>query len=84
MWSTNEGDNGQWHCFLLRNFPDDAKKWKIRSYYRTAYRTGGNGIVERHHRTVKAIAERGWISPEEATFWYNMAPKAGQRDDSVT
>ena len=59
------------------------KKWKIRSYYRAAYRPGGNGIVERHHRTVKAIAERGGISPEEATFWYNMAPKVGQRDDTV-
>ena len=33
---------------------------------------------------VKAIAERGGISPEEATFWYNMAPKVGQRDDTVT
>ena len=43
---------------------------------------GGNGMVERHHRTVKAIAERGGISPEEATFW-DMAPKVGQRDDTV-
>ena len=39
--------------------------------------------MERHHQTVKAIAERGGISPEEATFWYNMAPKVGQRDDTV-
>ena len=32
---------------------------------------------------MKAIAERGGISPEEeATFWY-MAPKVGQRDDTV-
>ena len=72
-------DNGS---FSLRNFPDDAKK-NGRSYHRAAYRPGGNGIVERHHRTVKAIAERGGISPEEATFWYNMAPKVGQRDDTV-
>ena len=26
MRSINEGDNGLWHCFSLRNFPDDAKK----------------------------------------------------------
>ena len=39
--------------------------------------------MERHHRTVKAIAERGGRSPEEATFWYNMVPKVGQRDDTV-
>ena len=32
---------------------------------------------------MKAIAERRGISPEEATFWYNMAPKVGQRDDTV-
>ena len=39
--------------------------------------------MEQHHRTVKAIAERGGISPKEATFWYNMVPKVGQRDDTV-
>ena len=39
--------------------------------------------MERHHQMVKAIAERGGISPEEATFWYNIAPKVGQRDDTV-
>ena len=44
---------------------------------------GGNGIVERNYRTVKGIAERRGISPEEATFWYNMASKVGQRDDMV-
>ena len=74
-------DNGT--VFRSEIFQMMLKKWKIRSYYRAAYRPGGNGIVERHHRTVKAIAERGGISPEEATFWYNMAPKVGQRDDTV-
>ena len=74
-------DNGTVFCSEI--FQTMLKKWKIRSYYRAAYRPGGNGIVERHHRTVKAIAERGGISPEEATFWYNMAPKVGQRNDTV-
>ena len=74
-------DNGT--VFRSEIFQTMLKKWKIRRYYRAAYRLGGNGIVERHHRTVKAIAERGGISPEEATFWYNMAPKVGQRDDTV-
>ena len=74
-------DNGT--VFRSEVFQTILKKWKIRSYYRAAYRLGGNGIVERHHRTVKAIAERGGISPEEATFWYNMAHKVGQRDDTV-
>ena len=80
-WSRNGGDNGQWHCFPLGNFPDDAKKMEDK-LLQAAYRPGGNGIVERPHRTVKAIVERGGISPEEATFWY-MAPKVRQRDDTV-
>ena len=73
-------DNGT--VFRSEIFQTMLKKWKIRSYYRAAYRPRGNGIVERHHRTVKA--ERGGISPEDATFWYNMAPKVGQRDDTVS
>ena len=45
--------------------------------FRAAYRPSGNGIVERHHRTIKAIAERGKISPLEAVYWYNMSPRSG-------
>ena len=74
-------DNGT--VFRSEIFQAMLKKWKIRSYYQAADRPGGNGIVERHHRTVEAIAERGGISPEEATFWYNMAPKVGQRNDTM-
>ena len=74
-------DNGT--VFHSEIFQTMLKIWKIRSYYRAADRPGGNGIVEWHHQTVKAIAERGGISSEEATFWYNMAPKVGQRDDTV-
>ncbi|CAE1278890.1 unnamed protein product [Acanthosepion pharaonis] len=58
-------------------------KWNTRQYYRAAYRPSGNGIVERNHRTIKVIAERGGISPAEAVFWYNMSPKSGQREDTV-
>ena len=54
------------------------ERWKVRSFFRAAYRPSGNGIVERHHRTIKAMAERGSISPLEATFWYNMSPRSGQ------
>ena len=58
-------------------------KWKVKHFFRAAYRPGGNGIVERHHRTIKAIAERGRISPAEAVFWYNVSPRAGQSEGSV-
>lgn len=51
--------------------------------FRAAYRPQGNGIVERHHRTVKSIAERGGISPIEAVYWYNSTPRNGQDESSV-
>ena len=41
------------------------------------------GMVGEIGGLVKAIAERGGIPPEEAAFWYNMAPKVGLRDDTV-
>ena len=46
-----------------------ADEWGIALRFRAAYAPGGNGIVERNHRTIKRIAERGGITPEEATFW---------------
>ena len=57
--------------------------WSVRRFFRAAYRPSGNGIVERHHRTIKAMAVRGSISPMEAVFWYNMSPRAGQAENSV-
>ena len=35
---------------LLREF---LNKCNVSPYYRAAYRASGNGIVERHHRTIK-------------------------------
>ena len=64
----------------MRTFLD---KWGVSPCYRAAYRPSGNGIVERHHRTIKASAERGDINPIEAVFWYNMSPRNGQNDNSV-
>ena len=58
-------------------------RWKIQPFIRNAYRADGNGIVERHHRTIKATAERGGIRPQEAVFWYNASPRSGQSEDSV-
>ena len=58
-------------------------RWYVRPCFRAAYRPSGNGIVERHHRTIKAIAERGGINPIEAVFWYNMSPRSGQNASTV-
>ena len=44
-------------------------KWNVSPYCRAAYRTSGNGIVERHHRTIKSMAEKAYISPVEAVYW---------------
>ena len=52
-----------------------ADMWGIRLRFRAAYAPSGNGIVERNHRTIKRIAARGGISPEEATYWYNVTPR---------
>ena len=39
------------------------EKWGVRPFYRAAYRAGGNGIIERSHRTIKTMAERSGKSP---------------------
>ena len=57
--------------------------WGVQRFFMAAYRPSGNGIVERHHRTIKAIVEKGSISPMEAVFWCNMSLRAGQAKNSV-
>lgn len=58
-------------------------RWNVQRIYRTAHRASGNGIVERHHRTIKRMAERSRSSPIEAVFWYNLAPKKGIDKNTV-
>ena len=58
-------------------------KWGVIPYYRVAHRANGNGIVERSHRTIKAMAERSGKSPIEAVFFYNVAPRNGQKPETV-
>jgi transposase InsO family protein len=60
-----------------------ADRWGVSLRFRAAYAPGGNGIVERNHRTIKRIAERGGIDPEEATFWYNATPRKDMEEGSV-
>ena len=58
-------------------------KWGVASYFRAAYRASGNGIVERSHRTIKAMAERTGGSPIEAVYFYNIAPRNRQNPETV-
>ena len=74
-------DNGP--AFKSEAFKEVCDKWGVRQFFRAAYRPSGNGVVERHHRTIKAAAERSCISPVEAVFWYNMSPRTGQNETTV-
>eukprot|EP00794_Sanderia_malayensis_P013419 gene13419-14795_t len=65
-------NSATFHSSLLKEMYDS---WKIKSYFRAEYRASGNGIIEINHRTVKAIAERSDITPQEAVFWYNITPR---------
>lgn len=69
--------------FRSQAVADLATRWNVQLAFRAAYRPSGNGIVERHHRTIKAIAERGMISPMMAVYWYNSTPRTGQDEGSV-
>ena len=59
------------------------EKWGVVPYFRAAHRASGNGIVERSHRTIKAMAERSGSNPIESVFFYNVAPRKGQKSESV-
>jgi hypothetical protein len=70
-------------AFRSATVEEFAERWGISLRFRAAYAPGGNGIVERNHRTIKRIAERGGITPEEATFWYNVTPRKDIEEGSV-
>lgn len=59
-------------------------RWSSRCFLRAAYRSSGIGIVERHHYTIKAVAEKRRISPMEGGIsWYSMLLRVGQTEESV-
>ena len=71
-------------AFRSQCLGDMLSHWNITWVIQASYRPGGNGIAERHHRTIKAIAERGGISGTiEAVYWYNSTPSSGQDESFV-
>ncbi len=71
-------------AFHSHSMAELCNKWNVQRRFRAAYRPSGNGIVERHHRTIKAMAARtGAPAPLDMVFWYNMAPKSGADESSV-
>jgi hypothetical protein len=69
--------------FRSRAVLDVSQKWNVCLRFRAAYRPSGNGIVERHHRTIKRMAARSEGSPLDAVFWYNLAAKRAQDASSA-
>lgn len=67
-------DNGT--AFRSYSVAKMCKTWNVRQRFRAAYRPAGNGIVERHHRTIKRTAARSGSDPLQAVFWYNLAAKS--------
>ncbi|XP_043226913.1 uncharacterized protein LOC122384018 [Amphibalanus amphitrite] len=54
-----------------------AARWDVAMRFRAAYEPGGNGVVERHHRTIKVMVARQACSVAEAVHRYNVTPKDG-------
>ena len=58
-------NDASFHSAVLREL---CKEWGVKQYFRSTYCQSGNGIIERNHWTIKAVAERSRISPQEAVF----------------
>ena len=60
-----------------------CQKWGVKQLFRCAFMPQGNGICERNHRTIKALATRSRTSPLDIVFWYNNSPQKGTKEDTV-
>ena len=70
-------------AFRSRVFALFASKWGVRLRFRAAYRPGGNGIVERNHRTVKVTVARTKCSISDAVHLYNVSPQDNESPSST-
>ena len=61
--------------FKSEMFSDMLDRWSVRRWFRCAYRPQGNGIIERHHRTIKRMASRSKSSVLDMVFGYNLSPR---------
>lgn len=64
--------------FQSEHLISTCRDWGVKVIYRSAYRASGNGIIERHHRTIKRTAARTGSSVLNAVYWYNYLPLTGQ------
>ena len=60
--------------FKSGSFVNVCKEWGVKVIYRCAFRPNCNGIIERHHRTIKRSASRCSGDILNIVFWYNFSP----------
>ena len=58
-------------------------RWRVALRFRAVHEPGGNGVIERCHRTIKVIAARRQCSVTEAVHIYNVTPRDGETADSA-
>ena len=63
-------DNGT--VFRSAELRQLLEKWRVDADFSCAYRSQGNGLVVRVHRTIKRMVARSGNSVEAMTFWYNV------------
>ncbi|KAF0293263.1 hypothetical protein FJT64_008856 [Amphibalanus amphitrite] len=58
-------------------------RWGVSLRFRAVHQPGGNGVVERCHRSIKVIAARRTCSVAEAVHIYNVTPRDGETTGSA-
>ena len=61
--------------FVSQEMRDFCKSKGINLVPSCVYRSGGNGIAERNHRTVKRMAARSGSRPQDVIVYYNGLPR---------
>ena len=69
--------------FRSRQMASLAARWSTTLRFRAVHEPGGNGVVERCHRTVKVIAARRQCTVAEAVHLYNVTPRDGETAESA-
>ena len=65
-------DNGP--CFKSGRMQTFLNLWGVSQVFCCAYKHSGNGIIERHHRTIKRMVARTGGAIQGMVYWYNNTP----------
>ena len=67
-------DNGL--CFKRARMQTFLSSWGVSQVFCCAYKHSGNGIIERHHRTIKRMVARTGGAIQDMVYWYNNTPNS--------